>query len=237
MFLVMAALRIAPVVAVAAAAAGCFDVSADGPTPLLIDNFDGGDLLPTDHHFDQWRCGRFKPDTTENCACGYDDTTYHSYPYSIYLDASIDDWLDGTPDYGGAQVYTQATVPEDLSHMSRIGFSAKLEPPPPAVSTGATLYVEFYCTLAHTTKVAIPDDELHVLHAVDFANVDGWQSFSIGLSEDQFAVPNNYEGSKIVGGLTACLERVDGIHFSVNAQLKDGKSGKLVLHLDDIYLE
>jgi hypothetical protein len=223
--------------ALATASVGCFDVSTDRPTALLIDNFDDGGLLPADHHFDQWRCGRFEPKTRDNCVCGYDDTTYRSYPYSMYLDATVADPPNGKQDFGGAQIYTQASVPEDLSHMSKIGFSAKIEPPSPAVSTGATLYVELYCTLAHTTKSAIPDVSLHVLHAVDFANIDGWQSFVLGLTEDEFAVPTNYGGSKIVGGLTACLARVDGIHFSVNAQLKDAETGRLVLHLDDVYLE
>ncbi len=106
----------APCLVLAVAVAGCFDVDT-GPAPLLIDNFDNGSVLPLDPHFDQWRCGIFRPEDYQNCECGYDEGTYSSYPSSIFLHADVKDSpLIKGPDNGGAQIYTQALVPEDLSH-------------------------------------------------------------------------------------------------------------------------
>jgi hypothetical protein len=231
---VMASSRIPVLVAVIVAFPACFDVSSGNKTSLLIDDFDRVDLLPADPHFDQWRCGRFKPDTAQNCACWYDEETYHSSPRSIHLAAALQDVPDGVQDFGGAQLYTQANVPEDLSHMSRIAFSAMLVPPP--IVTGAALYVELHCSLAQPKGTSLPSQR-YLHNAVEYTNTAGWQSFVIDLTNDRFVEPTNYKGAGIVGGLAACLERIDGIHFSVNAQLPDGEPGAVLLYLDDVYFQ
>jgi len=201
-------------------AVGCFDVDGGGAAPLLIDNFDNGTLLPLDRHFDQWRCGRFPTVDKQGCECGYADSTFRSYPYSLFLKATIED-----PSIG-AQLYTQADVPEDLSHMREIVFSAKFDS---SIPSSAVLFVELYCSLCSDPSQITP----RVQHKMDSWQLPGWQTFAIALSDDNFLVPTNY--GKIEGGLAACLERVDGIHFSVNAHLPDGGSGSVTFNVDDIY--
>jgi hypothetical protein len=208
-------------------AVGCFDVDGGGAAPLLIDNFDNGTVLPVDRHFDQWRCQTFNTSNALDCNCGYDDGTYRSYPYSLYLrDAVISDSFNG-----GAQVYTLADVPVDLSHMHEVAFSFKFDKLHSAISGDAILYVELYCSLCSDPVQVTP----RVQHGWKFGQVDGWQTFVVELSEDNFKVPNNLANGGIVGGLAACLERVDGIHVSVNAGLPDGGNGILSFNVDDVY--
>lgn len=209
-----APLRI-PLLLAAVSAVGCFDVSTDRPAPLLIDDFDSGSALPADRHFDQWRCGKYKPDMKEDCECGYDATTYHSYPYSMYLQATIVE--TGDLKEAGAQLYTQGYAPEDLSHFSEIVFDARYQASSPALPGDAPLYVELWCSSASG----------HVLEPVqNWQSATDWQTFAIELS--QFTSPWG-------GGVTACLEQVYGIHFSVNGGLSRGKDGGFTLHIDDVY--
>jgi len=220
--------------AVALTSAGCFDVSSGATAPILIDDFDRDDRLPADPHFDQWRCGRFRPGTAQNCDCRYDDGIYHSYPRSMYLEAELQDIPDAQQDFGGAQLYTQANVPEDLSRMRRIGFSVMLDPT--TTVRGATLYVELHCSLAQPEGNTAPSQRF-AQHGVTYTNTEAWQSFAIDLTPVNFPPPTNYVGAGVVGGLPACLALIDGIHFSVNAQLPDGQSGAVTFHLDDVYFE
>jgi hypothetical protein len=206
---------------------GCFDVRS-AKSPLLIDNFDDGDVFPTDQHFDQWRCGRYKPNKTEDCACGYDDSTYWSDPYSLYLAANVAE--EGTDKSSGAHLYTQAVVPEDLSHRSAIVFSAMLEQGDYPSASRPILYVELHCSHARPTDDSNPSD-LWAFTSVSYSS--DWQQFTIGLSGSDFRV--GYQD--IEGGLVACLARIDSIHFSVNAQLDHGQTGSFILHVDDVYFQ
>jgi hypothetical protein len=234
--MVMTSLRIPVLAAMTMTSAGCFDVSGGEGAPLLIDDFDSGTLLPADPHFDQWRCGRYKPNSKQDCDCGYDDRTYRSKPNSMRLHAEIqDDPADDESNHGGAQVFTQATVPVDLSRVRRIAFDAMLAPLPSSISTGAILYVELHCSLAPSID-GPPDGDLYVQHAVDPSDAE-WRSYVIDVTEKNFTIPTNFPDAKIIGGLPACIGRVDGIHFSVNAQLKNGQTGTVDLHIDDLYLE
>jgi hypothetical protein len=208
----------------AIAAVGCFDVGT-GKSPLLIDNFDNGSVLPIDHHFDQWRCGIFPSEDYQNCECGYDDGTFDSYPYSIFLQADVKDSLLITgSDHGGAQLYTQAVVPEDLSQKRQLVFSAKFDNS--SSIPNSVFYVELHCSLASGSDASMTKD-LQV-HA-QVPEPQTWNTFVMELSEFKIAY------DPIPGGATACLEHVDSIHFSVNAQLGEGQTGSFRLNLDDIY--
>jgi hypothetical protein len=234
--MVMASLRILVVGTMTMTSAGCFDVSGGQGAPLLIDDFDSNTLLPADPHFDQWRCGKFEPKSEQGCTCGYDARTYRSKPKSMRLQAEIRDSPDGDPDFGGAQVYTQATVPVDLSHVRRIAFDAMLAPVPYSILPGATLFVELHCSLAPSKGVPL-GGLLYVQHAVTLPGAEEWRSYVVDVTEGTFAIPKNYPDAEIIGGLPACIKRVDGIHFSVNARLQDGETGIVDLHIDDLYLE
>ncbi len=215
--------RFAPFLALVSAT-GCFDVHGD-PAPLLIDNFDDG-VLPADRHFDQWRCGEFNPNTKQNCECGYDHATYQSAPYSIYLEATVAE--EGSQKSAGAQLYTQADVPEDLSPMNEIVFSAKFDQGNHPLPTDAPFYVELHCSLAYVGEGSSPSD-LYVHYPIQNWQTSGWNTFVLTLS--QFSSP--WVGITTI----ACLEHVDGIHFSVNAGLSLGDTGSFLLHLDDIYFQ
>lgn len=219
-----------------APAAGCFDVHTDA-SPVLIDNFDEGNL-PADHHFDQWRCGQYKPDTKQSCVCGYDDASYRSAPYSMQLAALVSEGSDEAGS-AGAQLYTQADVPEDLSHFGEIVFGANLQQG--TLPNTAALYVELYCSLARSVDQSIPGNlcvqtslKVTDMQALQSQTEDGWAEYAIALAD--FLPQTNYSGGGIAGGLTACLERVDSIHFSLNAGLPKNGTGQFVFHLDDVYV-
>ncbi len=213
----MTGLRVAVLAAVAGAAGGCFDVSSNHSTPVLIDDFDSGDALPRDRHFDQWRCGETNTNTPKSSTCDYDAATYLSPPYSIYLKDTVVETSDQKN--AGAQLYTQAVVPEDFSDMSQVVFSSKFDPGSPAIPPAAKLYVELYCSGGNVV----------IEYPVPNWQSSDWQMFAIPLSQFEFRY------GRIPGGTTACLESVDSIHFSVNAGLPNGETGIFGLHLDEVY--
>lgn len=232
----MPTVRIVLLFAVVSATAGCFDVSTGGRAPLLIDNFDGVDDLPADHDFDQWRCGEFGSATPGGAQCSYDcvddDVTAHSSPCSMWMHATVEEPPSTQGSNAGALLYTMALVPEDLSHFSAIAFSAKLDVVSP---TSPRLYVELHCSLAHfadnQTQGADDFEHLKVTSWLTSTLAEDWQPFVISLLS--FTTPYG----AIDGGLRACLERVDSINFSLNAQLPEGKTGTFDLHVDDIYFQ
>jgi hypothetical protein len=214
------------------AMAGCFDVNSSGRPPLLIDNFDGVVDLPADHHFDQWRCGEYKSATPGDFQCSYDrddNATSHSSPYSMWLRAAVKEFPNGH-NAAGAQLYTNALVPEDLSNFSAIVFSAKLD-----YQGSPDFDVELHCSLAHLPDAPMSPADAEDLKVTSSWKVPNgnWQTFAIGLYS-QFS-PNPY--AKNDGGLRGCLERVDSINFSINAQLEGDQTETFQLHVDDIYFQ
>jgi hypothetical protein len=216
---VMACSRIPLLVAVIVAFPACFDVSSGDKTPLLIDNFDSGGVLPADRHFDQWSCMRYEPASKQDCDCYYDDSTYHSRPYSLTLNATIVE--TGTQNKAGAQLYTQVTAPEDVSHRKEIVFSARYDKRDPPLPKDARLYVELYCLSGIVTARQSAGDNWRS---------DDWQTFVLQLS--MFGLDWENRDEKL---LTACLEQITSIHFSVNGGLGLGATGSFVLHIDDVY--
>lgn len=210
-----------PLLVVTIALAGCFDVSGAQTAPILIDDFDGGDGLPADRHFDQWSCGRYnQPDPKKDCLCDYDFSTYRSPPYSMRLRAAI--VAPDNKNEAGAQLYTQAVVPEDLSRMRKIGFSFRYEATDAPLPDTAQLYVELYCSSAQGRMYA----------SVQKWRSSDWRSLAFSLSDLQPV------WGAIDVGRTACLEQVDSIHFSVNGRgLSEGQAGSFVLYIDDVYLQ
>jgi len=215
--LVTTLLRTLTIVIAATAAGSCFDVSTGRPTPILIDNFDSGDVLPADHHFDQWRCGQNDPPIPDNCHCGYSAAAYYSPPYSLHLAAAVTE--TGDKEANGAQLYTQGYVSEDLSNMHELVFSFLLNNGDPPLPGGARLDVELWCSDANS----------HVFQSVRDLPSGQWQTVALDMSRFGFVwVP-------IEGGPSACLAKVDSLHFSVNAGLALDKSADFDLYLDDVY--
>jgi hypothetical protein len=216
---------------------GCFNVNTGGRTPLLIDNFDGVVDLPADHHFDQWRCGAFNSATQPDVQCGYhcvdDNAITHSSPCSMWLHATVAESPGSQVPNAGAQLYTNALVPEDLSSFSAIVFSAKLDD----LSTASLpqLYVQLHCSLAHLPDASTSKDDTQTLMVTSPGQTPkgSWKTFAIGL-HSQFS-PDPY--AKFDGGPRGCLEHVDSINFSINAQLSGGDTRTFDLYVDDIYFQ
>jgi hypothetical protein len=238
--MVMPTVRIVFLFAVLCATAGCFDVSTGGRPPLLIDNFDGADDLPADHHFDQWRCGEFSSATPGGAQCSYDcvddGATSHSSPCSMWLQATVEEFPNNS-NAAGALLYTNALVPEDLSNFSAIVFNAKFDAKLDDVSTlKPQLYVELHCSLAHLPDASTSTEDAKNLKVASSGQAPNgsWQTFVIGLYS-QFT---RFTYTEIDGGLRGCLEHVDSINFSINAQLSSsGQTGTFDLHVDDIYFQ
>ena len=216
--LVMTALRAFLLLSVASGVAGCFDVST-GRTPMLLDNFDDG-VLPADPYFDQWRCGKYKADTTtEDCACGYDAEAFRSPPYSMYLDATVEELR--SPPEAGAHVYTQGYASEDLSVFREIVFSIRYDEYSSPNPLPSRLYLEFNCS---------SEDDRLVQPVNDWQGGD-WRTHVLELS--QFTCP--YSKKDPATCLQSCLQNVDNIDFSVNAALQPNGKRSFVLNIDDVY--
>jgi hypothetical protein len=199
--------------------AGCFDVDSNGPMPLLMDDFDQSDLLPADRHFDQWRCGGYDQDNPKrDDRCDHDGDVYRSFPYSLKMEATIIE--TGTHGSAGANLYTQAMVPEDLSRMKEIVFSVRDSEGEFVLPDSAKLYVELYCSLMQSMyRQTVPQTW----------RSGNWQTFALDLSEFNLA-------SWKFAERTACLSEVDSIHFSVTGGLARGAEAQFVLNVDDVYL-
>jgi hypothetical protein len=224
--------RLAPNLAlllVVLGAGGCFDVRTVDPGPYILDDFDDGDFQPADPNFQPWQCYGFNPDSSANINCNHDAGDQSAF--ALFLDATLVDPPDGTQQHGGASLATFATVPEDFTRFSEFKFSAKLEPGNPPISSNANLYVELGCNSARADDGSLPGN-LYIVQGVDYKNY--WQPFVLAMSS--FNSPP-WLATHIMGGPAGCLQRIDNIRFTVDAQLPDGQTGKFVLHVDTISLQ
>lgn len=214
----------------ASGSAGCFDV---GATNLrVIDNFNSGDLQPSDRGFGMWGCYPINPKDNPNFSCSASNDTADGSPFSILLDVTVADMLDGLQQHGGAAVKTPAVMgPVDFTRYGRIAFDLKLESggdnPLPAA---ALVYLELGCS----TVPSLSDDryDLYVSQGVAYTTTWHYQALTMG----NFGPPP-WLAEPITGGTTACLQHVDAVRFSIDAQLPDGKTGEAILHVDNVVLE
>ena len=128
--------------------ASCFDVQSVDPGPDVIDDFDKGSVYPLDSNFGGWQCYSFNPNTNTNYSCALSQDTLDDNGYSLKLEFSVNDPLDGTQEHGGAALATYATSPEDFTRFSQIVFDAELQPGTPAIPSDALLYLQLQCSTA-----------------------------------------------------------------------------------------
>jgi hypothetical protein len=209
-------------------AAGCFDVHTVDPGPYVIDDFDDGDYYPPDSRLDQWMCYAFNPDTNKNYKCEREGVVD---AYSLFLDFTINDPVNGVQEDGGAGVATFANKPIDFRGFEQIDFRVMLESLNPPIPSGAQLSVEFGCSTAPDDNGDVPGD-FYVVQGAGFDKA--WTPVKLTLNN--FAPPP-WIVRHIEGGTAGCLARVDGIRFSLDAKLPDGETGHGVLHIDDIRLQ
>jgi hypothetical protein len=222
--------RAAALAALAAAlpgAAGCFDVRSVDPGPLVIDDFDDGDLQPADPAFPPWTCFTFNPMRSDGYSCAL-DAGYHS-DHSLVLEATIDDPPDGIQQYGGGGLATFGDAPQDLSHFRELVFAVELESGDPPLPSSTQLQIQLGCSTALADDNTMHND-LAVIQLADYDST--WQTKTLAMAN--FGTPF-YLPTHIAGGPTACLRRIDSIQFVVQPQLPDGQSTSFTLHVDDIY--
>jgi hypothetical protein len=218
-----------PVIVCALAAAGCFDVRMRDPGPLVIDDFEDGDLVPALATFDSWGCYSFNAQgSVVDCASvpGTDNSAF-----ALQLDFRVDDPPDGKQQHGGGGLASYARAPIDIDSRGDLVFSAMLASGTPALPSDARLYVELGCSTAAAEDGSRPGD-FYVSASADFKNY--WQPFRIdvtSLGQPAWVV------SKIEGGPARCRQRIDNIRFTVDAHLADGQSGQAVLTIDSIYFD
>ena len=208
---------------------GCFDVQTVDPGPVIIDDFDDGDYLPSIRGFDIWECLAYNPDTTKSFNCAHQGSPGD---YHLSLDFTIVDPSDGAQQHGGAMLATFASgAPVDFSHHKTLIFSGQLQSGSPPLSSDAKLYVEFTCGTALGEDGSAVSD-FYVLQGVAYSS--DWGTFRLSLTN--FGPPP-WLPRHIAGGTIACLRLVDGIHFNVDASLPDGATGKGLLSIDNIRFE
>lgn len=219
---------VATFVICAVAASACFDVRMRDPGPLVIDDFDDGDMVPALAGFGGWECYAFNAQGPR-VDCAVTPGTDNS-PYAVFVDFGIDDPPDGKQEHGGAGLASYGWPPMDISHKDFV-FSAMLASGTPALPSDARLYVELACQTAVAEDGTSPGD-FYVSASADYKNY--WQQFRIDVAS--FGQPP-WVVKKIEGGPARCRQLVDGIRFTVDAHLADGQSGQAVLTVDGISLQ
>ncbi len=212
----------------ALALSGCFDVHR---VDLVLDDFEDGDLKPSDQDFDYWQCSSFNGAGRDyKCA-----TTYgYQSQYSLYLHATVVDPSDGAPQNGGAQLETKARLPVDFSGVTEFKFDAMLVFEDSSVSSDASLNLEIGCTRADPDAGTGPVD-LFVEKAV--AYTADWKSFVVptaDLVDPSRVVPPWPNTTTVPGGPEACLRHANSVRFSVNPGLTDGQSEEFWLYVDNV---
>jgi hypothetical protein len=211
-------------------APGCFDVQLVDPGPVVIDDFDDGDLTPALPNFDAWDSYSFNqnnPDTHDHGVIAGDTDSL----FALYLDFDVDDPADGRQQNGGAALVSKSEVPWDVDSYRVFAFSAKMESGMPALPSEAQLFVELGCKTAVAEDGSRPGN-LYVLANVNYTNA--WQEYRIEIVNFQ---TYSWPGGRVAGGPARCRQRIDSIRFSVEAHLLDGQSGRGVLTIDNIYVE
>jgi hypothetical protein len=210
-------------------APGCLDAHLRDPGPLVIDDFEDGDLFPELPKFESWGCYSYNEqggDISCDLAPGAPGSAY-----GLYLDFRIDDPPDGKQQHGGASlaIYDRETL--DISPYQNLVFSAQLTSGILPLPAEAHLYVELGCSTVAASDGSHPGD-VYVVSSAPFKSY--WQAGRLDLAG--FGFPS-WLINKVTGGPERCLQVTDSIRFTVDAFLADGQSGEGVLTIDDIYLE
>jgi len=208
--------------------AGCFDVRSVDPGPVVLDDFDDGDLQPADPTFTLWSCRRFNPDTSEGVACDRDSPGFQGN-YSLRLTARVEDVPNSRMDHAGAALVTRVVGPVvDMTRFQTITFSAKVESGQPPLPATPQLLVELGCKNVQRDDMTWSDAS-RVTQAASFSA--NWQT--VPLRMQNFISPS-YDSVHFPGGPAECLVQVDSVRFALNAELDDGGSAQFTLWIDSI---
>jgi hypothetical protein len=222
-----------PVLAVQA----CFDVRhvEPGDGHFLIDDFEDGDALPSTPLFDRWVCYVYNPDAGQDPAqtvtCDLETTPGDNSTFALFAAFALHDPPNGTQDFGGGAVMTQADFPVDFRGYHDLVFNMRIESS--NLPAAAFAQVLLGCNTVALEQPA-PPGTYPITAVQNLPLNNSWLPFRLPLS--RFSQPD-YQMPRFTEGSAACLAIIDSIHFEVQGQLADGQSGSGVIHIDDIHLE
>ena len=205
-----------PAVVLAVANGGCAVDDRDinvRPEPILIATFEDGTLQPNDARFNRWAS------TVYNTEIG--DRVYRvtspgrDSGFALELTWDITDPPNGTPDFPGALIRTQALGSIDLTRYTTLSFSFRVDEGPytPLQSIG----IAIHCYERRT--------EVDIAQPVG----SGWQTIDLALAD--FVEPTwNFTGVERAD----CLSRADELDVVSGYNLNDGERAAATLLLDDI---
>lgn len=209
------------------AATGCFDAHSVDPGPWVIDDFEDGDLSPSDRNFGAWSCWALPQ--PNSCSAVLDSGDQSAS--SLALDFTIASPPNGSANavLAGVQTGTAAT-PEDFSRFSEMVFSSKVVPGDPPLPNMTSFTVHLGCSTVPSDDGSVPRN-LYVYQKFDVAT--DWQPVELPIA--MFATPP-YLPTHPQGGPAACLRRVDSVNFVIEPQLLVGQSATSQLDVDGISL-
>jgi hypothetical protein len=216
----------------------CFDVQHVDPGDghFLIDDFEDGDSRPSTPLFDRWFCYVYNPvagvDPAQTVTCDLETTPGDNSTFALFAAFSLHDPPDGTghQDFGGGAVMTEAEFPVDFRTYHDLVFNMRVES---SELPAAYAQVQLGCNTVALDQAAPPGTYPYTA-VQNLPLVNTWAAFRLPLSK--FSQPD-YQAARFTGGSAACLAIVDSVHFDVQGQLGDGRSGSGVIHIDDVHLE
>jgi hypothetical protein len=221
-------------IALGALASACFDVQqVDVPAdlgrepPLVIDDFEDGDSLPTSPLLGRWFCLWSHKD----CGVSSPGANYSFYAYAMAFE--LIDPENGQLDYPSAELRTWRPSERrlDFSHYQSLVFSARLVPEQELPSSTAVVMLS--CPGAGASSDAISN----ISSGVQLS--EGWLTYKLLLADFSW---KSFYGPQVERA--ACLAQIDGLGFHLQATdaagvttLLDGQTAAGTLMIDDVYLQ
>jgi hypothetical protein len=182
------------------------------------------------------------PRVADGYECKLDGPGYRQSAHALYVDATIEDVLDGIQKQGGAFLESVANTTKDFGQFSRLVFATSLETQGLPPLSAPTLEVRIGCNSAELTDGVRPD-AVYVSSRTETPGSD-WQVLTVEFGDLTMPIdPNPVVPASLVQPARlkergpGCLKVADRIRFSVVAGLPDGQSGRFILHIDDVALE
>ena len=212
----------------------CFDVHAvpldpvepRAPLPkvLLIDDFEDGDVRPSNAAFAPWRCATYNPGPgLQPVKCGPVAEGFDS-PHGYSLWAELHDLPNGADEYPGASLFapTAGATRFDASSYEMLRFSTKLSGDGVLASGGNTVSVTLSCDVDGAPPRS--------MDSLALASAD-WQH--VGLRLADFAQPD-WQPERVERA--TCATQISGLSFDFGG-LGDGQTAAATLLVDDVYLQ
>lgn len=232
----MSAVQKVAVLLSAFAVQACFDVTKIDPgdggpcAPLVVDDFENGNLQPTLGQLGPWQCFTYNPEgQAVSCGVGTDSDGTRS----LFVQFDVQDPVDGTANTGGAGVETYVTGDTlDLRGYVDLVVGVQLISGTPPLSSSTQLEVSLACNSAPLENASITG-LVNVSQQIAVTIGADWTTAHLDLSS--FVQPI-WMNNRLLGGTSACLAQISGLTFAVTPNLPDGQSAAGTLRIDNLAL-